>query len=69
LIGYIFDVTSMGEFFGPKGQFSTYASKDISYTLAKFSNLAEDADVVGYGGLSAKELEVLDDWVSLFLCV
>ncbi|KAJ7936293.1 hypothetical protein B0H13DRAFT_2304012 [Mycena leptocephala] len=50
LKGYIFDVTSMGEFLEPKGQFSTYASKDIS-------------------GLSPKELETLEDWVSLFLCV
>ncbi|KAJ7804462.1 hypothetical protein B0H14DRAFT_2883977, partial [Mycena olivaceomarginata] len=50
----------------PKGHFSIYAFKDISYALTKNSILEEDVQVVGYSDLSARELTVLDDWVSLF---
>ncbi|KAJ6452103.1 hypothetical protein C8R45DRAFT_1113222 [Mycena sanguinolenta] len=67
LKGNVFDVTAVKSFSGPTGAFMTYSSKDISYALTKSSILKEDVDVVGYGNLSMVELEVLDNWLSLFL--
>jgi hypothetical protein len=64
---YVFDVTSLGEFLGSRGELSNWAFKDISYALTKNSSLQEDADVEGYFGLSTKELEMLDNWVKIFL--
>ncbi|KAJ6627084.1 hypothetical protein B0H10DRAFT_1941285 [Mycena sp. CBHHK59/15] len=64
---YVFDVTAIKKSFGPNGQFQTYPFKDISYALTKYSNLEEDAAVVGYASFSPKELEILDNWVQLFL--
>ncbi|KAJ7829660.1 hypothetical protein B0H14DRAFT_2451811 [Mycena olivaceomarginata] len=63
---HVFDVTSLKDSIRPKGHFSIYAFKDISYALTKNSILEEDVQVVGYSDLSARELTVLDDWVSLF---
>ncbi|KAJ6526047.1 hypothetical protein B0H19DRAFT_1275906 [Mycena capillaripes] len=65
---YVFDVTVVKSFSGPNGAFMSYSSKDISYALTRSSTLKEDVDVVGYGNLSTAELEVLDNWLSLFLC-
>lgn len=63
----MFDLTEMDKYFEDGQPFSNYASKDISYALAKYSNLKEDTDVKGYGDLSSTELEILDNWVLLFL--
>ena len=43
----MFDVTAIKKSFGPNGKFQTYPFKDISYALTKYSNLEEDAAVVG----------------------
>lgn len=59
----------MHKFFEANQPFSNYAFKDISYALAKYSSLAEDVDVSGYENLSPAELEILNDWVTLFLQV
>ncbi|KAJ7780659.1 hypothetical protein DFH07DRAFT_935941 [Mycena maculata] len=64
---FVFNMTSLGEFLGPKGDLSTWAFRDISYTLTKNSNLEEDAEVQGYSNLSTKELETLNNWVQIFL--
>ncbi|KAJ6568474.1 hypothetical protein B0H19DRAFT_1256237 [Mycena capillaripes] len=65
---YVSDVTALQEVAGLKpGPFRVYASKDISYALAKYSTEEEDVNVVGYANLSLAELEVLDKWVSIFL--
>ena len=64
----VFDVTAVKSFSGPSGAFMSYSSKDVSYALTKSSVQKEDVDVVGYGNLSTAELEVLDNWLSLFLC-
>ncbi|KAJ6590818.1 hypothetical protein B0H10DRAFT_2233516 [Mycena sp. CBHHK59/15] len=64
---YVFDVTALKEYFGPNSPLSHYASNDISYALIKYSNLPEDTNVEGYMDLSPEELEVLDNWVSIFL--
>jgi hypothetical protein len=69
ILDHVFDVTSLKDSIRPKGHFSIYAFKDISYALTKNSILEEDVQVVGYSDLSARELTVLDDWVSLFRCV
>ncbi|KAJ7700696.1 hypothetical protein B0H17DRAFT_1046379 [Mycena rosella] len=67
LKGFVFDVTVMNKYFGANKPLSNYASRDISYALARYSNLPEDLNVQGYADLSVDDLEVLNDWVSIFL--
>ncbi|KAJ7815377.1 hypothetical protein B0H14DRAFT_2603487 [Mycena olivaceomarginata] len=59
---YVFDVTILRDSLGSGGRFSTYAFKDISYALTKFSTLNEDTQVVGYTDLAPNELLLLDNW-------
>ncbi|KAJ6615344.1 hypothetical protein B0H10DRAFT_1949906 [Mycena sp. CBHHK59/15] len=55
------------KYFEPNKPFSNYEGKDISYALTKYSTLQEDVNVNGYLDLSATELDILDNWVSVFL--
>lgn len=63
--GKVFDVTRGRDFYGPRGPYGVFAGKDCSRALAKLSFEASDCtgDV---SGLSAGELEKLDEWVATF---
>ncbi|KAJ6455613.1 hypothetical protein C8R47DRAFT_1328867, partial [Mycena vitilis] len=63
---YVFDVTTMSDSL-VHGEFKSWAAKDISYAVTKYSNLAEDANVRGYSRLSVEELELLEKWLAMFL--
>jgi membrane-associated progesterone receptor component len=63
--GRIFDVTRGRGFYGPGGPYGVFAGKDCSRALATLST--EPADCVAdLEGLSASELEKLDDWIETF---
>ncbi|MBC7173939.1 MAG: cytochrome b5 domain-containing protein, partial [Polyangiaceae bacterium] len=63
--GKVFDVTRGRDFYGPGGPYGVFAGKDCSRALALMS--FDDSDCVGdLDGLSANEIEKLDDWISTF---
>ena len=67
--GKVFDVTSAKEFYGPGGGYHFFAGRDASRGLAKSSlNVAtlSEKPVGDLSGLTAEELDVLQQWVKKF---
>uniref|UniRef100_A0A6B2LPE4 Cytochrome b5 heme-binding domain-containing protein n=1 Tax=Arcella intermedia TaxID=1963864 RepID=A0A6B2LPE4_9EUKA len=64
--GKVYDVSSRKEFYGPGGPYHAFAGRDASRALAKNSTLPEVADNPSLEGLTATELEQLEEWETLF---
>ncbi|CAI9301431.1 hypothetical protein Lser_V15G42642 [Lactuca serriola] len=63
--GKIYDVSRSRMFYGPGGPYALFAGRDASRALALMS--FEASDLTGnIEGLSASELEVLEDWEAKF---
>ncbi|KAL4557992.1 hypothetical protein LXL04_036188 [Taraxacum kok-saghyz] len=63
--GKIYDVSRSRMFYGPGGPYALFAGRDASRALALMS--FESSDLTGnIEGLSASELEVLEDWEAKF---
>ncbi|XP_076893164.1 membrane steroid-binding protein 2-like [Bidens hawaiensis] len=63
--GKIYDVSRSRMFYGPGGPYALFAGRDASRALALMS--FEPSDLTGnIEGLSASELEVLEDWEAKF---
>lgn len=63
--GKIYDVSRSRMFYGPGGPYALFAGRDASRALALMS--FEPSDLTGnIDGLSASELEVLEDWEAKF---
>ncbi|KAI3750361.1 hypothetical protein L2E82_20995 [Cichorium intybus] len=63
--GKIYDVSRSRMFYGPGGPYALFAGRDASRALALMS--FEPSDLTGNTeGLSASELEVLEDWEAKF---
>lgn len=64
--GNIFDVSRGRMFYGPGGPYALFAGRDASRALALMS--FDPVDLTGnLEGLSASELEVLEDWEYKFM--
>uniref|UniRef100_A0A5B7BB67 Putative membrane steroid-binding protein 2-like n=1 Tax=Davidia involucrata TaxID=16924 RepID=A0A5B7BB67_DAVIN len=64
--GQIYDVSRSRMFYGPGGTYSLFAGRDASRALALMS--FDPQDLTGnIDGLSASELEVLQDWEYKFM--
>eukprot|EP01127_Copromyxa_protea_P002297 TRINITY_DN12198_c0_g1_i1.p1 TRINITY_DN12198_c0_g1~~TRINITY_DN12198_c0_g1_i1.p1 ORF type:complete len:111 (-),score=28.57 TRINITY_DN12198_c0_g1_i1:36-368(-) len=61
LLGYVFDLSSKPQFYGPGGGYSLFAGHDASRCLATMSLKPEDLDKP-IGDLSDNEKETLLQW-------